>query len=128
MIFLCALGGTYWMHSHYGFQEQLLLSAPLIIRDGGEEPGRAGGRPHAHRLQLHAAGADLWRSCSRARPMRWTMDTPGMAMAAMMSKPDLNDVQYDAFLANAPHTRRSGGHQGRARRPRAAADHQCAHR
>jgi FtsP/CotA-like multicopper oxidase with cupredoxin domain len=28
--------GTYWMHSHYGLQEQLLLSAPLSIRDGGE--------------------------------------------------------------------------------------------
>jgi Multicopper oxidase len=25
-------GGTYWMHSHYRLQEQLLLSAPLIIR------------------------------------------------------------------------------------------------
>src|SRR6476646_9743335 len=26
-------GGTFWMHSHQGLQEQLLLSAPLIIRD-----------------------------------------------------------------------------------------------
>ena len=25
-------GGTYWMHSHYGLQEQQLLTAPLIIR------------------------------------------------------------------------------------------------
>lgn len=25
-------GGTYWMHSHYGLQEQQLLAAPLIIR------------------------------------------------------------------------------------------------
>ena len=33
-------GGTYWMHSHYGLQEQLLLSAPLIVRDGGENPGQ----------------------------------------------------------------------------------------
>ena len=33
------VGGTYWMHSHYGFQEQLLLAAPLIIRDGGETSG-----------------------------------------------------------------------------------------
>jgi FtsP/CotA-like multicopper oxidase with cupredoxin domain len=24
--------GTYWMHSHYGLQEQELTSAPLIIR------------------------------------------------------------------------------------------------
>jgi hypothetical protein len=28
------------------------------------------------------------------------MDMPGMAMAGMKSKPDLNDVRYDAFLAN----------------------------
>jgi FtsP/CotA-like multicopper oxidase with cupredoxin domain len=33
-------GGTYWMHSHYGLQEQLLLSAPLIIRDGSERPSQ----------------------------------------------------------------------------------------
>jgi FtsP/CotA-like multicopper oxidase with cupredoxin domain len=32
--------GTYWMHSHYGLQEQLLLSAPLIIRDDSERPSQ----------------------------------------------------------------------------------------
>ena len=26
-------GGTFWMHSHQGLQEQLLMAAPLIIRD-----------------------------------------------------------------------------------------------
>ncbi|HLX98840.1 MAG TPA: multicopper oxidase domain-containing protein, partial [Roseiarcus sp.] len=26
-------GGTFWMHSHRGLQEQLLMSAPLIIHD-----------------------------------------------------------------------------------------------
>jgi hypothetical protein len=26
------------MHSHYGLQEQVLLSAPLIIKDGSEKP------------------------------------------------------------------------------------------
>jgi FtsP/CotA-like multicopper oxidase with cupredoxin domain len=26
-------GGTFWMHSHQGLQEQLLMTAPLIIRD-----------------------------------------------------------------------------------------------
>ncbi len=25
--------GTYWMHSHWGFQEQQLMTAPLILRD-----------------------------------------------------------------------------------------------
>jgi FtsP/CotA-like multicopper oxidase with cupredoxin domain len=31
--FPLTFGGTYWMHSHYGLQEQLLMTAPLIIRD-----------------------------------------------------------------------------------------------
>ena len=52
-------GGTYWMHSHYGFQEQLLLSAPLIIRDGGEISGGQDIVVRARRFQLHAAGKDL---------------------------------------------------------------------
>src|SRR4030088_3737197 len=25
--------GTYWMHSHYGMQEQVLMTAPLIVED-----------------------------------------------------------------------------------------------
>lgn len=29
-------GGTHWMHSHVGLQEQLLLAAPLIVRDPAE--------------------------------------------------------------------------------------------
>jgi FtsP/CotA-like multicopper oxidase with cupredoxin domain len=28
--------GTHWMHSHFGLQEQLLLAAPLIVRDDTE--------------------------------------------------------------------------------------------
>jgi FtsP/CotA-like multicopper oxidase with cupredoxin domain len=31
-------GGTFWMHSHQGLQEQLLMTAPLIIHDGRDEP------------------------------------------------------------------------------------------
>jgi FtsP/CotA-like multicopper oxidase with cupredoxin domain len=31
-------GGTYWMHSHAGLQEQLLMAAPLIIRDERDRP------------------------------------------------------------------------------------------
>src|SRR6266436_1768315 len=31
-------GGTYWMHSHQGLQEQLLMAAPLIIRDYRDRP------------------------------------------------------------------------------------------
>src|SRR6516165_8739544 len=31
-------GGTLWMHSHQGLQEQLLMAAPLIIRDQRDRP------------------------------------------------------------------------------------------
>src|SRR5262249_52033772 len=30
--------GTYWMHSHQGLQEQLLMAAPLIIHDDRDRP------------------------------------------------------------------------------------------
>ena len=38
--FPLAFGGTFWMHSHQGLQEQLLLDAPLIIRDQRDRPGQ----------------------------------------------------------------------------------------
>ena len=31
-------GGTFWMHSHQGLQEQGLMTAPLIIHDGATAP------------------------------------------------------------------------------------------
>jgi len=34
--FPVARPGTFWMHSHFGLQEQLLLAAPLIVRDPAE--------------------------------------------------------------------------------------------
>lgn len=99
------VGGTYWMHAHYGFQEQLLLAAPLIIQDTGR-------KPELQDVVLELADfsftppeqiyADLR---SRQSPKMDHMSMPDMAMpemamAAAGSKPDLNDVQYDAFLAN----------------------------
>jgi FtsP/CotA-like multicopper oxidase with cupredoxin domain len=90
-------GGTYWMHSHYGFQEQLLLSAPLIIRDGSEKSDRQD-------IVLMLADFSftppekIFADLQARQPPKMAM--PGMAMAAMQSKPDLNDVQYDGFLAN----------------------------
>jgi FtsP/CotA-like multicopper oxidase with cupredoxin domain len=90
-------GGTYWMHSHYGFQEQLLLSAPLIIRDGSEIPGQ-------QEIVLLLADFSftppekIFADLQSRQPPK--MDMPGMAMAAVKSKPDLNDVRYAAFLAN----------------------------
>jgi FtsP/CotA-like multicopper oxidase with cupredoxin domain len=108
-------GGTYWMHSHYGLQEQLLMAAPLIIRD-----------PTSNRegqevvvilndfsfMPPEEIFAKLRKISAPVAPMRLmgmpsTMAEgpgdiagPGMAMPSGGKKPDLNDVQYDAFLAN----------------------------
>src|SRR5437588_2715596 len=48
-------GGTYWMHSHYGLQEQLAAD----YQGWQRKPGPAGNRPPALRFQLHIAGSDL---------------------------------------------------------------------
>jgi FtsP/CotA-like multicopper oxidase with cupredoxin domain len=93
-------GGTYWMHSHYGLQEQLLLSAPLIIRDGGENPSQqevvvmladfSFTPPDQIFAHLQARQTDDMRG----------MDMHGAEMPGMESESALNDVRYDAFLAN----------------------------
>jgi FtsP/CotA-like multicopper oxidase with cupredoxin domain len=111
-------GGTFWMHSHQGLQEQSLLSAPLIIHDDRDRPGqqevvvmladfsftppeqildglrKAGGMPG---MTMQASGApDGMRGM---KPMGG-MAMGSTAMGAKPPVPDLNDVKYDAFLAN----------------------------
>ena len=95
--------GTFWMHSHQGLQEQSLLSAPLIVRD----PAAAGADRQEVVLMLHdfsfqppqAIYAGL-----RGMPGSGSgMAMPGMEHAQVGSAGmamDLNDVAYDAFLAN----------------------------
>ncbi len=109
--------GTHWMHSHHGLQEQKLMAAPLIVRSADDlkadvqevvvllhdftfrDPaeilaglGAPGGMSHAgHDMSGHdMSGMDMSG-----------MDMGGMDMgggAAMAM--DLNDVDYDAYLAN----------------------------
>jgi FtsP/CotA-like multicopper oxidase with cupredoxin domain len=93
--FPLAYGGTFWMHSHEGLQEQLLLDAPLIIRDARDVPGR-----QEIVLTLNDFSftppeeifADLKKNAGMSQ-------MAGMTEAAAAA-PDLNDVTYDAFLAN----------------------------
>ncbi len=113
--FTLPFGGTYWMHSHYGFQEQLLMAAPLIVRDPG------GNRDEQEVvIMLHDFSfappeeifARLRKISASAVPMGpmgmpgMMADGPGdsaghgMAVPTGSEKPHLNDVQYDAFLAN----------------------------
>jgi FtsP/CotA-like multicopper oxidase with cupredoxin domain len=105
--FLLAHPGTNWMHSHVGLQEQRLLAAPLIVRDPAEahldeqevvvllhdftfrDPQEifsalTGGMGAAHHGEAMRAGGGL--------------DHAGMAAAE--GKPHLNDIEFDAYLAN----------------------------
>jgi FtsP/CotA-like multicopper oxidase with cupredoxin domain len=104
--FPLAYGGTFWMHSHQGLQEQLLLDAPLVIRDARDIPGR-----QEIVLTLNDFSftppeeifANLKKGAA-ATPgvaMGGKGAMPGMAgMKSADAGPDLNDVDYDAFLAN----------------------------
>jgi FtsP/CotA-like multicopper oxidase with cupredoxin domain len=90
--FPLTFGGTYWMHSHQGLQEQLLMSAPLIIHDDRNELDQ-----QEIIVMLH----DF--SFTPPEEIYAKLRKP-VKMASMAMKhdqgPDLNDVTYDAFLAN----------------------------
>jgi FtsP/CotA-like multicopper oxidase with cupredoxin domain len=105
-------GGTFWMHSHQGLQEQLLLAAPLIIRDQRDRPDQqevivmladfSFTPPDQIFAGLKKGGMSSMGGSPPAPAsggMKGMTMTPGMAMDAA-AKPDLNDVKYDAFLAN----------------------------
>jgi FtsP/CotA-like multicopper oxidase with cupredoxin domain len=121
-------GGTFWMHSHQGLQEQGLMTAPLIIHDERDradqqevvvmladfsftpakqifENLKASGSMGA--MAKPAGGATSSMSKMSDMKMQGVVkgagamaSTSSMKMAAGPSGPDLNDVKYDAFLAN----------------------------
>jgi FtsP/CotA-like multicopper oxidase with cupredoxin domain len=109
--FPVAYGGTFWMHSHQGFQEQLLLDAPLIIRDQRDKPGQqeivltlndfSFTPPAEIFANLKTGGGMPGMAESAAKPMPASMmSMGGTPTGGEVGGPDLNDVTYDAFLAN----------------------------
>jgi FtsP/CotA-like multicopper oxidase with cupredoxin domain len=60
-------GGTFWMHSHQGLQEQLLMSAPLIIRDQRDRPDQQEVILMLADFSFTPAGADI-RGAQKGRP------------------------------------------------------------
>ena len=104
-------GGTFWMHSHQGLQEQGLMAAPLIIHDE---------RDRLDEQEIVVMLADfsftpaeqIFENLKKSGSMAGMAKPAAGAMASMSSMktatampkgeaaPDLNDVKYDAFLAN----------------------------
>jgi FtsP/CotA-like multicopper oxidase with cupredoxin domain len=105
-------GGTYWMHSHQGLQEQLFMAAPLIIQDHRDRPDQQeivlmladfSFTPPEEIFAALKKGGDMPAMARSSSPAPGSADTNGsktMSMTMDAAKPDLNDVKYDAFLAN----------------------------
>jgi FtsP/CotA-like multicopper oxidase with cupredoxin domain len=99
--------GTYWMHSHYDMQEQNLMTAPLIVRSA--EDVRADRQEVVLMLhdfsfrtpdELLAGLTGMGKAMNTASMGRMKSGTMGaMNMGSGMTM-DLNDIDYDAFLAN----------------------------
>lgn len=105
-------GGTHWMHAHT-LQEQNLLAAPLIVRTAEDRrrdeqevvillhdfsftpaeellaklKGSSGGHDMDHSAMMQGMASNMKGHIS------------GMAMSGMAAM-DLNDIEYDAYLAN----------------------------
>src|SRR3981189_632219 len=110
------IAGTYWMHSHQGMQEQSLMTAPLIVHDAAD----LGADRQEVVLMLHdfsfRAPEELLAGLTKSNGSQSAMPKGGRgnsmnmhsesmgAMNAMNVGPgmamDLNDVDFDAFLAN----------------------------
>ncbi|PSJ58928.1 multicopper oxidase family protein [Pseudaminobacter soli (ex Li et al. 2025)] len=99
--------GTFWMHSHMGLQEQRMLAAPLIVR----EPAEASAdiqeivvlfhdftfrNPAEILAELMGGGHDM-QAMEMSASGHAGHDMSGMSMGGMAH---LQDVQYDALLAN----------------------------
>jgi FtsP/CotA-like multicopper oxidase with cupredoxin domain len=88
--------GTRWMHSHFGLQEQDLLAAPLIVRETSAI------KSGMQEVVIFLEDFSWTDPQTLFDNLRKPPKPGGMgAMSGMdMSKPDLNDVDYDAYLAN----------------------------
>ncbi|MDD2705858.1 MAG: multicopper oxidase domain-containing protein, partial [Acidocella sp.] len=90
--------GTHWMHSHLGLQEQQLMAAPLIVRTS--EDLRLDAQEAV--ILLHdftfRDPAEILAGLTSGRAASGNMSMGGMGM--MGGGSDLNDIDFDAYLAN----------------------------
>lgn len=118
-------GGTHWMHAHT-LQEQALLAAPLIVRTAEDRAadeqevvlmlhdfsfkspeellaGLREGGAHGHgRMGMTGPGMMGRGMTNDGVPGHGGMGMMGggMGHGRMMAGTDLNDIEYDAYLAN----------------------------
>jgi FtsP/CotA-like multicopper oxidase with cupredoxin domain len=85
--------GTHWMHSHQGLQEALLLAAPLIVHDPADRAR------DVQEIVLMLSDYSFTPPEEIYAKLRQGQKASSADMKAM-GKPDANDVNYDAYLAN----------------------------
>lgn len=84
--------GTYWMHSHFGLQEQNLLSAPLIISDAEDV------KIADQEVILFLTDFSFKSPQEIFQQLRSKKN--GMMPMQKMGAQDIVEVDYDAFLIN----------------------------
>jgi FtsP/CotA-like multicopper oxidase with cupredoxin domain len=93
--------GTHWMHSHQGLQEALLLAAPLIVHDPAD---RVRDVQEVVVMLSDFSFTPPEEIYAKLRQGPKSMSVAGQRQAPqsmnMKAKPDANDVNYDAYLAN----------------------------
>ncbi len=95
--FPLAFSGTFWMHSHQGLQEQSLMSAPLIIHDAAAPRDEQEVVLMLHDFAFRSP-QEIFAGLRGKAGM--PNDDSGGGGGRMMMTMDLNDVAFDAFLAN----------------------------
>jgi FtsP/CotA-like multicopper oxidase with cupredoxin domain len=104
--------GTFWMHSHHGLQEQQLLAAPLIVNDSADLSSGLTDvvimlhdftfrDPQEIYAELTGGGMMMDHSAMGQGMEMGEGGMAGMDHGAMpMGMAHLNDVEFDAYLAN----------------------------
>jgi len=96
--------GTFWMHSHYIFQAQDGLSAPLILEDEDNVSKNSNEQEVIMFLTdfTFKSSHEIFQALRSSKPDNnmQNMNMVDMDMKQEMSAPDLNDVSYDAYLTN----------------------------
>jgi len=92
--------GTHWMHSHQKLQEAYLLAAPLIVHDK-EDQARDEQQVLVFLSDFSFTSPKEIFAKLRAGAGKSPMGTKSASpMKMSAAKPDINDVNYDAYLAN----------------------------
>lgn len=82
--------GTYFMHSHFGLQEQRLLAAPLILKDAEDA--------QIANQEIVVMLSDF--SFKSPEEIYQRLRTKNLCSEEMKKGKDIVEVDYDAFLAN----------------------------